>query len=107
MAAAYHVFALQMLIFSPPELQIRENGVFDAAHLEGWEEGLAKGMAEGKTEGIIEGKAVGKAEGIIEGKAKGKAEANLETARKLKDLGLDFEVIAKGTGLTVEEISKL
>ena len=84
-----------------------QNGVFDAAHLEGWEEGLAKGMAEGKAEGIIEGKAVGKAEGIIEGKAKGKAEANLETARKLKDLGLDFEVIAKGTGLTVEEISKL
>ena len=51
--------------------------------------------------------AEGRAEGIIEGKAKGKAEANLETARKLKDLGLDFEVIAKGTGLTVEEISKL
>ena len=76
-----------------------QNGVFDAAHLEGWEEGLAKGMADGKAEG--------RAEGIIEGKAKGKAEANLETARKLKDLGLDFEVIAKGTGLTVEEISKL
>ena len=51
--------------------------------------------------------AEGRAEGIIEGKAKGKAEANLETARKLKAIGVDLEVIAKGTGLTVEEISKL
>lgn len=47
--------------------------------------------------------AEGRAEGIIEGKA----EANLETARKLKAIGVDFEVIAKGTGLTVEEISRL
>ena len=51
--------------------------------------------------------AKGRAEGMAKGRAEGRAEANLETARKLKAIGVDFEVIAKGTGLTVEEISRL
>ncbi len=116
-----------------------QDSVFAAAHLDGWtegkaqgvaaglEEGMAKGRAEGMAKGRAEGMAKGRAEGIAQGRAEGIvqgrsegiaqgrsegiaqgiAEANLETARKLKALGLDFEVIAKGTGLTVEEISKL
>ena len=104
-----------------------QDSVFAAAHLDGWtegkaqgvaaglEEGMAKGraegMAKGRAEGMAKGRAEGRSEGIAQGRsegiAQGIAEANLETARKLKALGLDFEVIAKGTGLTVEEISKL
>ena len=88
-----------------------QDSVFAAAHLDGWTEGKAQGVAAGLEEGMAkgraEGMAKGRAEGRAEGMAKGRAEANLETARKLKALGLDFEVIAKGTGLTVEEISKL
>jgi predicted transposase/invertase (TIGR01784 family) len=104
-----------------------QDSVFAAAHLDGWtegkaqgvaaglEEGMAKGRAEGMAKGRAEGMAKGRAEGMAkggaegraEGRAEGIAEANLETARKLKALGLDIEVIAKGTGLTVEEISKL
>ncbi len=72
-----------------------QDSVFAAAHLDGWTEGKAQGVAAGLEEGMAKGR------------AEGRAEANLETARKLKALGLDFEVIAKGTGLTVEEISKL
>lgn len=80
-----------------------QDSVFAAAHLDGWTEGKAQGVAAGLEEGM----AKGRAEGMAKGRAEGRAEANLETARKLKALGLDFEVIAKGTGLTVEEISKL
>lgn len=54
-----------------------------------------------------EGRAEGRAEGIVEGKAEGKAEANSQTARNLKDLGVSVDVIAKATGLSVEEIEKL
>lgn len=53
-----------------------------------------------------EGRAEGRAEGIVEGKAEGKAEANSQTARNLKDLGVSVDVIAKATGLSVEEIEK-
>jgi len=42
-----------------------------------------------------------------EGRAEGKAEANSQTARNLKDLGVSVDVIAKATGLSVEEIEKL
>lgn len=64
-------------------------------------------MAKGRAEGMAKGRAEGIAQGKAEGRAEGKAEANLETARKLKAIGVDLEIIAKGTGLTVEEISKL
>jgi predicted transposase/invertase (TIGR01784 family) len=92
-----------------------QDSVFAAAHLDGWTEGkaqgvaagLEEGMAKGRAEGMAKGRAEGMAEGRAEGRAEGIAEANLETARKLKAIGVDFEVIAKGTGLTVEEISKL
>jgi predicted transposase/invertase (TIGR01784 family) len=45
----------------------------------------------------------GKLEGIIEGEIKGK----LETAKSLKLLGIDSDIISKSTGLTKEEIEKL
>lgn len=54
----------------------------------------------------LEGIAEGRAEGIAEGLARGKAEAQIEMAQNLKRMGLPLEVIAKATGLTIEEIMR-
>ena len=51
----------------------------------------------------VKGLEKGRAEGIAEGEKK----KQLEVARNLKQMGLSAEVIAKGTGLTTEEIEKL
>lgn len=56
-----------------------------------------------KTEGRIEGRE----EGRIEGREEGREEERLSNARKMKDKGLDYTIIADITGLTVEEISNL
>ena len=48
-----------------------------------------------------------KKEGKEEGRAEGKAEANIDNARKMKADGMPTELIAKYTGLTIEEIEKL
>ncbi len=42
-----------------------------------------------------------------EGLAEGMAKANLDTAKKLLNLGVSIEIISKSTGLTIEEIKKL
>ena len=63
--------------------------------------------ASGKVDGRIEGIAEGRAEGLAEGEAKGRAEAMLETARKLKSMGLPIEEIAAATNLAPDEIAKI
>ncbi len=45
--------------------------------------------------------------GLAEGLAEGKAEASRDNAKALKALGVDVQIIAKGTGLTVEEVNSL
>lgn len=54
-----------------------------------------------------EGKMEGKAEGREEGRAEGRAEALTETARKMKQAGVEAEQIKLFTGLSSEEISAL
>ena len=74
-------------------------------------EGLAEGRAEGRAEGLAEGEAKGRAEGEAKGRAEGLAEGAkqqaIETARKMKAKGLDFETIADFTGLSAEELKDL
>lgn len=65
--------------------------------------GEAKGLAEGKAKGLAEGKALG----LAEGKAEGERKKALETAKAFKEMGLPIADVAKGTGLSVEEIEKL
>ena len=65
----------------------------------GWIEGRAEGIAEGKAEGIVEGRA--------EGKAEGKAEQQRLIAINLKQNGVDPLIIARSTGLSIEEIEQL
>jgi predicted transposase/invertase (TIGR01784 family) len=49
----------------------------------------------------------GKIEGKVEGKIEGKVEEKIEIAKKLKENGVPFDLIAKSTGLTLEEIEQL
>ena len=55
---------------------------------------------EGRAEGLIEGRAKGLEEGLV----KGREEERREMVRKMKELGMSPETIAKLTGLSVEEI---
>ena len=60
-----------------------------------WMEGHDKGVAEGH------------AKGRAEGRAEGEREKALESARRMKADGMPAELIAKYTGLTVEDINSL
>ena len=68
-----------------------------------FKKGEAKGHKEGREEGIAEGRK----EGIAEGEVKGRKEQAIEMARKLKEEGFDSAIIAKCSGLSLEEIEAL
>ena len=72
-----------------------------------WEEDQRKIQNSIRKQFREEGLAEGRAEGRAEGKAEGRAEAKLETAKNLKNNGVSIEIIAKSTGLTLEEVAKL
>lgn len=59
--------------------------------------------AEGRAEGRVEGHA----EGVEEGRAEGERDARIEIARNLKKAGIPVEVIAKSSGLTVDEVENI
>jgi len=73
----------------------------------GREEGLAEGEAKGREEGREEGRVEGRAEGLAEGEAEGEHNKAIESARSMKADGMSAELIAKYTGLTVEQINSL
>lgn len=58
-----------------------------------------KGLEEGRKKGLEEGRKEGKEEGMLE--------ARIETARKLKELGVATEAIASATGFSPNEIESL
>lgn len=70
-------------------------------------EGLEKGLAKGRAEGLEKGLAEGRIKGRTEGLAEGQQIERVKNARNLKNLGIDKEIIAKATGLTVDEIDYL
>ena len=57
--------------------------------------------------GMAEGLAKGRAEGLAKGRAEGAEENKRDNARRMKADGMPAELIAKYTGLTVEEIGQL
>ena len=66
-----------------------------------------EGRAEGRAEGHAEGRAEGMKEGRAEGMKEGRAEGMKETARNLKRIGVQTEIIMHATGLSAEEIDAL
>lgn len=71
------------------------------------ESGEKKARAEGLEKGMAEGLEKGMAEGLEKGMEKGAEQKNLENARKMKEKGISFDVIADITGLSVEAIRLL
>ena len=60
-----------------------------------------------KNEGLREGLEEGREIGLEEGRKEGRKEEKLAIAKKMKEDGLSWEMIAKFTGLTMEETSQL
>lgn len=54
-----------------------------------------------------EGREEGRKEGRKEGREEGVAKEKLATAKRLLGMGLTQEQVAKGTGLSIEEIERL
>ena len=81
--------------------------VYQGAVNEGLQKGLEEGRAEGLEEGLQKGLEEGRAEGMAQGMAQGMEKANLDSARKLKQLGVDLYTIAQATGLSYDEIEAL
>ena len=71
----------------------------EIAHEEGLEEGLAKGRVKGRAEGLEEG--------LSKGREEGREERNLEVAINFLQLGTPCEIVAKATGLSLEEVANL
>ena len=63
------------------------------------EEGIAKGRKEGREEGLEEG--------IEKGREEGREERNIEVAINFLQLGTPCDIVAKATGLSMEEVAKL
>ena len=68
---------------------------------------MAYARKEAIEEGHAEGLAQGLAEGLAQGLAEGRHKANLESAFKLRELGVAVETISIATGLSIEEIRNL
>jgi flagellar biosynthesis/type III secretory pathway protein FliH len=70
-------------------------------------DGLEEGEAIGIEKGRAEGEAIGLQKGEAIGLQKGETIGILKTAKKMKEEGLDVNVISKLTNLSVDEIVKL
>ena len=64
-------------------------------------------IEKGRKEGIKEGEERGKQEGRQEGREEGERKKAIETAKKMKNDGVEINIIMKYTGLSREEIEKL
>ena len=106
--------------FSPNELREYEDSLkayrdiknsLDTAKEEGRAEGREEGRAEGREEGRAEGRKEGRAEGREEGRAEGREEGRAEgiaiVAKMMYAKGIDVDVIASMTGMTIDKIKAL
>jgi predicted transposase/invertase (TIGR01784 family) len=81
--------------------------VMNTAKKDGLEEGEAIGIEKGRAEGEVIGLQKGEAIGIEKGRVEGETIGILKTAKKMKEEGLDVNVISKLTNLSIDEIEKL
>ncbi|MBO7566133.1 MAG: Rpn family recombination-promoting nuclease/putative transposase [Bacteroidales bacterium] len=71
----------------------------DSSRYEGYVDGHIAGRAEGRAEGEAKGRA--------EGRAEGELQKALEMAKKMLSDGMPIDLVAKYSGLTPDEISKI
>ena len=81
--------------------------IANRALAEGMAKGMAKGRTEGRAEGMAEGMAKGRAEGMAKGRTEGRTAEKKDIALKMKQNGLEYNLIASITGLSKEEIEAL
>ena len=110
--------------FSPNELREYEDSLkayrdiknsLDTAKEEGRAEGREEGRAEGREEGRAEGREEGRKEGLAEareegrdeGREEGRAEGIAMVAKMMYAKGIDVDVIASMTGMTIDKIKAL
>ena len=90
---------------------MREQGMKEAAWLEGLEEGKTIGNFEGKTMGFSAGRKAGWEKGVregrIEGKEEGRIEATKTVALNMLRKNLPVEQVAELTSLPIEEVKAL
>ena len=63
------------------------------------QDGIEIGRADGLAEGLEQGQKQGQKQGLEQGQR--------ESARNLKSLGVDIEIICKATGLSKEQVEAL
>ena len=117
---------MQRLFARPAELQGRvfeqlfstaEISKFDTNELRDYElssnayrdikNGMDTAKEEGRKEGREEGRKEGREEGRKEGREEGLHDAAITHAKAMRSAGLSIDLIAKITGLSVEEIMRL
>lgn len=109
---------LQNLLERPSELQGRvferlfrtaEISKFKPQELKAYEQSVYayRDIKNGIDTAKREGEAKGREEGLKEGREEGRAKEKIETAQRMKAEGMDLSLIAKFTGLSVEEIAKI
>ena len=81
--------------------------VMETAERRGLERGLKEGIEKGMEKGMEKGLEKGMEKGMEKGIEKGKKENALMTARNLKSMNMDANMIAQATGLTLEEVENL
>ena len=96
------VSASQRILFAMDKAEKHERDRISSSEAEK-EDARAEGLADGIAEGMAKGMAKGMEKGMAEGIAKAKA----EYAKKMKAEGFDNALIAKITGLSVEQIERL
>jgi len=74
---------------------------------EGEARGRAEGISQGITQGISQGITQGISQGITQGISQGITQGILQTAKVMKDGGVDIDTILKYTGLSADEILRL
>ena len=82
---------------------------WDAEAVRMYQEGLEEQLKAATKEARKAAKAAAKAteEAVLVAKAEGERKKALATALKFKEMGIPLDLIATGTGLTIEEIEKL
>ncbi|MEI7911355.1 MAG: Rpn family recombination-promoting nuclease/putative transposase [Verrucomicrobiota bacterium] len=94
--------------FSPAQLQ-HYDSFWDAVSCERTLMGakFAEGLAEGRLEGRLEGRVEGETRGLAMGRTEGETLGLLKAAAGMKALGIEPQVIAQATGLSIEQIAEL
>lgn len=72
-----------------------------------WYSVMSTQLKKGREEGLKEGIEKGLKEGLKEGLEQGRKEECFKNAKKMKQAGIAFDVIAQVTGLSIGEIASL